>query len=71
MLDKLKNAWKSWTIWLNTIALAFIAALPDLLASFPQLQGYLPDNVYRTAMGALIVVNIALRFKTNAPLNAK
>jgi preprotein translocase subunit SecY len=71
MLDKLKNAWKSWTIWLNTIALAIIAALPDLLASFPQLQGYLPDNMYRAGMGFLIVLNIALRFKTNAPLNAK
>jgi hypothetical protein len=71
MLDKLKNAWKSWTIWLNALALAAMGTLPDVLASFPQLQGYLPENIYRTGMGVLIGLNILLRFKTSAPLNAK
>lgn len=69
--DRLKNAWKSWTIWVNSIAASFVVILPVAQESIPQLQAYLPDHVYKLAMGVVIALNIALRFKTTSDLADK
>jgi hypothetical protein len=37
----------------------------------PELQSYLPDNVYKWVGIAVVVLNLALRFKTNSDLAAK
>lgn len=71
MIDKLKNSWKSWTIWFNAFASAILLGLPSAQDAFPQIQSYLPANVYKYAMGALILGNILLRFKTNKSLSDK
>lgn len=71
LLKKARNAWKSWTIWVNGASIAVVASLPDLIDQFPQLQPYVPENFYKAAMLALTVTNIALRFKTNSGLEAK
>jgi len=71
MIDKIKNAWKSWTIWFNGVATAIVLGLPSAQDAFPQLQAYLPANVYKYAMAALVVGNILLRFKTNKSLADK
>lgn len=71
LIAKIKNAWRSRTIWFNVI----MASLPTLLdqasGTLPQLQSYLPANVYETMAVALIVGNFLLRFVTTLPLEAK
>lgn len=71
MLDKLKNAWKSWTIWVNGLAASIMVILPVAQDSVPQLQAYIPDHVYKIAMGVIVALNIALRFKTTTDLANK
>lgn len=68
---KLKGSWRSFTIWFNGITGTVIVALPTAQDQFPQLQGYVSSDVYKWAMGAIVVANIALRFKTNADLADK
>lgn len=65
------KAHKSLTIWFNSIMGMAVVAMPALQDQLPQLQGYLPANLYHYAMGMLIVGNIILRFKTNGALADK
>ena len=70
-ITKLKKSWRSKVIQFNTAVAALVIFLPDLQTSFPQLQGYISDSSYRYGMGALIVANIYLRFKTTMSLADK
>ena len=67
----LAGAMKSWTIWFNTILGIVIQTLPDAQSTFPQLQDYLPADIYHKALGALIVGNLLLRVKTNKALSER
>lgn len=75
MLESLKakiaGAWKSWTIQVNAWLTALVLAAPLLSEVMPQLQAYLPENTYKWAMLAVLLANIALRFKTTKDLAAK
>jgi len=71
MIDKLKGAVHSFTIWFNGILAAVMGALPILLESLPGLQQYVPDNIYKHLMLVALVGNMLLRFKTSKPLNEK
>ncbi len=75
LLSKLRanlvKAHKSMTIWFNGVMAAAVVALPMLQEQMPQLQEYLPASLYHYGMGALIVGNIVLRFKTNGALAEK
>jgi K+ transporter len=68
---KLANIHKSWTLWFNGVAMSVITSLPLLADQMPQLQPYIPDNLYKNGMLALGVVNIMLRFKTSKSLADK
>ena len=70
-IAKLDNAWRSWTIWVNSVLAIIMLALPSLQDSFPQLQSYLPEHIYKYAMLVIIAANIALRFKTVQDLALK
>ena len=70
-IAKLNNAWRSWTIWLNSLMAITMLSLPDLQQSFPQLQTYLPEHIYKYAMLVIISANIILRFKTVQDLAVK
>lgn len=69
--DKLRGCWRSLTIWFNTTALAIVAGLPMLQDSIPSLQQYMPDDAFRWIGGAVVLANIALRFKTRTALEYK
>lgn len=71
MIDKLKKSWKSWTIWLNALALGILPFLPDLANSLPQLEPYLPQNLYKWVMVLVLVANIGMRFRTSTALQNK
>ncbi len=68
---RLQGSIRSLTIWVNGLFGALLLGLPDLQASLPQLQSYVPADAFRYAMGVVIVANILLRFKTNKDLAAK
>lgn len=69
--DKIQGAWRSWTIWFNSMAGALVLGLPMLQETLPQMQAYLPADFFKYAMAVVIGVNILLRFKTSAPLEHK
>lgn len=71
MLENLKKAHKSITIWFNSVMGLAVVLLPLAQDQLPQLQSYVPANVYQFAMGALIVGNILLRFRTVVALKDK
>jgi len=71
MKAKLKNAWRSWTIWFNSIIGSVMTLLPVAQDSFPQIQAYIPPHVYQWVMGIIVVGNIILRFKTTLDLANK
>ncbi len=67
----LAKAHKSLTIWFNSLMGALVVGLPVAQDSLPQLQDYLPANLYHYLMGALVLGNILLRFKTSVALADK
>lgn len=71
MKDTIMGAFKSMTIWFNTLVAAFIFALPELQMALPQMAGYLPIEIYKWLALAVILSNIVLRFKTNEALKHK
>lgn len=71
MLDKLRGAWRSWTIHFNFWTAVIIECLPMAKDSFPELQPYIPANLFQYGMAALIVGNLVLRFKTTSCLSCK
>ena len=62
--EQIKGAWKSWTIWFNTVGLLL---LTSALAE-PLVLEYLEDN---NLMVIILVGNVLLRFKTNTGLEKK
>lgn len=71
LILKLKNAWKSWTVWFNGIVVTVLAFLEYSNTAFPLLQQYLPSDIYGKAMLFIAVVNLFLRFKTTQSLATK
>jgi len=67
----LRGAHKSLTIWFNSVGGALTLLLPLAQDQFPQLQEYLPANLYHYLMGAVVLGNIILRFKTTQALKDK
>jgi len=71
IINKIKRillgAWKSKTIWFNTI----IAGLMQAEAAFSLLQPWLGDTVYGVALFTLTVGNVLLRGVTDKALADK
>lgn len=70
-LAKLKGCLRSLTIWFNGVMGTVIIALPFAQDNFPALETYLSHELYRYLMGAIVAINLLLRFKTKLPLEAK
>lgn len=68
---KLRGLKKSTTAWFNVTVAAIASALPYAISTFPQIKGYVPDNVYETTWVVLVVGNILFRIKTNSDLADK
>lgn len=71
MNDKIRNAWRSRTIWFNAFLLALLPLFDMISGAMPQLHEFVPDNVYKTIGIVTVVGNIVLRFLTSKPLEAK
>lgn len=67
----LQKAHKSATIFFNAVIGTSLVFLPDAVASFPQLQPYIPDAVFKHGMVILIAGNMLLRFKTTRAMRDK
>lgn len=75
MRDTVRGAWRSVTIWFNAVLATLLVIVPEAasyaVANLPQLQPYIPENVYKLLMLVALVGNIALRFKTSRPLDQR
>lgn len=71
MLDKLKGALRSKTIWFNVFMVALPEIFEQLQANLPVLHDYLPENTYKAVGLVAIVGNVILRGVTKIPLEAK
>ena len=70
-IKRVKGAWRSWTIWFNGVGIAIVGFWPDLVSNFPTLQGYVSESIFKGTMGAILVINLILRFKTTKDLADK
>lgn len=62
IVDQLRAARRSFTVWLNAVLLAAYpfadAIIAALHANLPELAQYLPANVFRAVGLALVIYNI-------------
>lgn len=68
---KVRGLKRSATIWFNATVATIVSVWPFAIDAFPQIKGYIPDNIYSTAWVALVVGNILFRFKTTQDLADK
>lgn len=71
MKDKLKGAWRSVTIWFNTVALFLLPLIDGLQAALPVMKTYAEGSLFKGFAVAVVVINVFLRFKTNTDLKDK
>ena len=64
LIDQLKQAYKSWTIWFNVTGMALLA----IALSEPLLLKYATENGF---VHIIIIGNVLLRFKTSKGLEQK
>ncbi len=67
----LQGAFKSLTIWFNSLLLLALPVAEYASSSLPQLQQYLGVETYKLVGLIVVTANILLRFKTKAPLSEK
>jgi hypothetical protein len=70
-MNHIKNAWKSVTIWFNTLIGIVLTFGDNLKDNLPIIQQYTTPETLKYAAVAIVVINIALRFKTNKSLADK
>jgi hypothetical protein len=70
MIDKIKGAYKSWTIWLNGIGILLLEFADSLQTTLPLVHEYIPQQAY-SVLGIVLAANILLRFKTSKSLADK
>ncbi len=70
-MKTLRGMSKSLTIWFNGMLIALFPIFELVHDVMPEIQSYLPDNVYKWVGIIVVMGNIALRFKTTKPLKEK
>jgi len=66
-----KKLHKSATIWFNSVMGTLAVVLPFAQDQLPAMQAYLPAHIYNYMMGAVVLGNIVLRYKTTKRLADK
>ena len=62
---------KSKTIMFNSVLLVALPVFEVAHEFMPELQAYLPENIYKIVGVIVVVANIYLRTKTTKPLAEK
>jgi hypothetical protein len=71
LIRKLQRAHRSLTVWVNAILITALEVANYAKDTVPTLKNYLVPDTYNSIMLAILVVNIALRFKTTTALEHK
>lgn len=71
MNEKFKRAWKSFTIWVNGLALAAMPTIEYARDNIEQVREYINADFYKGVALVLVVTNLVLRFKTKKDLADK
>ncbi len=70
-MNHLKNAWKSLTIWFNSLAGIVVMMGDTIKENLPMMQQYMTAENVKVAAIVVVAINVALRFKTNSSLADK
>jgi hypothetical protein len=65
------NVYKSKTIWFHSVIAAIVIFIPELADALPQLQPYVPDNMFKYLTEVSVIGGIILRFFTSTKLSDK
>ena len=65
------NVYKSKTVWFHSIVAGIVIFIPELTESLPQLQPYVPENMFKYLAEISVVGGIILRFFTKTQLSDK
>lgn len=71
LLGKLQGCYKSAVIWFNALTLSLMSLFELFHDSLSELSQYLPTDLYKKVGLVVILVNLALRFKTSKSLQDK
>ena len=79
LIELLKGARRSVTVWVNSLFLAavpfadriIVAVMTNVRDTMPELQPYLPDNWFKAVGIAVVVFNIIQRARTTQSLAEK
>ena len=67
-MTTLRGMKKSWVIWFNGVLIAALPMFEMTILVLPQLQEFLPENMYKIVGLIAVVGNLLLRFKTTSSL---
>jgi hypothetical protein len=65
---KRKTWWKSLTLWVNSMSGVIIAVLIAAQENLVMLKDWFTPEAYQLLLFGLVLVNIALRFKTTSAI---
>lgn len=68
---KLRGAFRSYTIWFNSVAATALPALDYAQSNLSIIKEVLPEHWYGLFVAAVFAGNVVLRFKTNCDLGDK
>lgn len=67
----LRGSIRSWTMWVNSVALTLVLAAPQAQEFLPIIKPYLTQESFSRLTIVVLVLNLVLRIKTKQPLSAK
>lgn len=71
LLLKLRGATRSITVWGNSVLLAALPVYEAVKDQVPGLAPYVSDSVYKWMGLVIVILNIAVRFRTSSALEDK
>jgi hypothetical protein len=67
----LRRFYKSWTVLFGLAAELVIEYLPEITQAATDMESYMLPETYKRIMQGIVMVNIALRFKTTKAMRHK
>lgn len=71
IIPYLRGAVRSWTIWVNSVLLTLVLAAPLLQDTLPTIKPFVSEKGFGHLTMIVILLNLALRVKTNQSLSTK
>jgi len=66
-----KCIWKSWTVWFSMVLIVLPDIVDLLLANFPVVGYFIPDEIHPRILSILGLISLLLRIRTSTALALK